>query len=82
MASAVMDSARLSTLLGTCIVPAVLENAGLASQEGLDALYRSETFSLLSDPATALWHLSAPTLAEILLEELQGGGVVVPEERS
>lgn len=82
MASVVMDSARLSTLLGTCIVPAVLESAGLASQEGLDALYRSETFSLLSDPATGLWHLSAPTLAEILLEELRGGGVIVPEEQS
>lgn len=73
---------RVSTLIGTCIVPAVLERSGLATERGLDAFYRSETFSLLSDPRTGMWHLSPATLAEIFRGELDGGEVETPEEQS
>ena len=73
---------RVSTLIGTCIAPAVLECAGLASERGLDAFYRSETFALLSDPATGMWHLSAATIAEVLKRELDEGELDTPEEQS
>lgn len=73
---------RVSALIGTCIVPALLERAGMPTPDGLDALYRSETFALLSDPATGMWHLSAPTLAGMFLRELETGSLETPEEQS
>lgn len=73
---------RVSTLIGTCITPAVLECAGLASEQGLDTFYRSETFELLSNPSTGMWHLSAPTIAEVLRRELDSGELDIPEEQS
>lgn len=73
---------RVSTLLGTCIVPAVLEECGSADERGLDAFYRSETFDLLSDPRTGMWHLSPATLAEIFRSEMNDGAIETPEEQS
>ena len=73
---------RVSTLLGTCIVPSVLERCGVASAEGLDTLLRSETFALLSDPETGMWHLSPATIAEIFRREMECGQVDTPEEQS
>ncbi len=78
----VTPAQRVSTLLGTCIVPGILESGGMASVEGLDALLRSETFALLSDPATGMWHLSPATLAEIFRREAESGQVETPEEQS
>ena len=73
---------RVSALIGTCIAPAVLEYAGLASEQGLDTFFRSETFELLSNPATGMWHLSPPTIAEVLKRELESGELDTPEEQS
>ena len=73
---------RVSTLIGTCIVPAVLERCALATTEGLDAFLRSQTFALLSDPATGMWHLSPTTLAEIYKHEVDTGELETPEEQS
>ena len=73
---------RVSSLVGTCILPAVMEHSGLVTEEGLDMVLRSRTFAMLSDPATGMWHLSAPTLAAILQRELTGDGFETPEEQS
>lgn len=73
---------RVSALMGTCLTPAILERADMATKEGLDTFLRSETFALLSDPRTGMWHLSAATLAEILTHELTSGKVETPEEQS
>ena len=82
MAYSGIQNRRLSALMGSCITPAVLERAGMATKEGLDAFLRSETFEILSDPRTGMWHLSPSTLAEILKHELTFGTLDTPEEQS
>jgi len=80
-----MGDEKLSTLLGTAILPAVIDyltTGGEDFQATLDQFYRSKLFTQLSDPATGLWHLSAATLAEMYNEERLLGDFTVPEEQS
>ena len=80
-----MGEEKLSALLGTAIVPAIIDcltAGGEDYQAMLDQFYRSKLFSQLSEPATGLWHLSAATLAEMYNEERQFGDFSVPEEQS
>lgn len=82
MAQSKSQTNRLSAIMGSCVAPSVLERAGMATKEGLDAFLRSETFEILSDPRTGMWHLSPTTLAEILKHELTFGTLDTPEEQS
>ncbi|WP_080798005.1 hypothetical protein [Arabiibacter massiliensis] len=77
-----LSNDRLSTLLGISIVPAVLEAAGIDGPEGIEEFYRSKLYGLLSDPQTAMWHLSPQTLATLYVEERSTGTFDVPEEQS
>jgi hypothetical protein len=80
-----MDNSRLATLLGVAIIPGIIEEFGITDSEQpefLDRLYRSQTFELLEQPSTGLWHLSAATLADIFRDELEGRQLVFPEEQS
>ena len=78
MTSSCFTQDRLSTLLGICIVPAVLELAGV-DEDGVDAFYRSKLYRLLGDVETGLWHFSPRTLAEMYMQEQQTGAFDIPE---
>jgi hypothetical protein len=80
-----MNEDRLTALLGISIVPAILEtldtpDGSYASE--LERFYASKLFALLGNPATALWHLSPATLAQMYNEELETGSFTIPEEQS
>jgi hypothetical protein len=80
-----MDADRLSVLLGTCIVPSILDSLNIPQSEqieGIDAFYRSKLYEALSDPATGMWHLSPYLLADLYREEQRVGYFEVPEEQS
>ena len=78
MANEAFSQDRLSVLLGTCIVPAVLE-AAQVSADGIDAFYRSKLYALLGDASSGMWHFSPVLLAQMYLEELHTGTFEVPE---
>lgn len=69
----------LPLLLGTCIVPAIMEYLGVQNAYAIDRFYSSRFYGLLSDPQTSLWHLSPATLAEMYLEEQRTGAFEDPE---
>ena len=77
-----MTDDKLSVLLGTAIVPAVLEAVGQPTDEEIGAFYRSALYSGLSDARTGLWHLSPATLAQMYADERATGAFKVPEEQS
>jgi hypothetical protein len=80
------DADQLSTLLGVCIVPAVIGRIkglyGGDEQTAIREFYRSALFSKLQSPETGLWHLSAATLAELFSQEANGQAIEYPEEQS
>jgi hypothetical protein len=80
-----MDTDRLSLLLGTCIVPGILDSLNIPQGkqvESIDTFYQSKLYELLSDPATGMWHLSPCLLADLYQEEQQRGYFDMPEEQS
>ena len=80
-----MTEERLSILLGISIIPAIFERLvayGDGFYQELDAFYRSGLYRLLSNPETALWHLSPATLASMYMQERETGHFDVPEEQS
>jgi hypothetical protein len=77
-----MSDQHLTTLLGICIVPAILEILNIDDAVGIDRFYQSKLYALLSDSDTAMWHLSPALLAQLYNEELETGSFEVPEEQS
>ncbi|MDR1082866.1 MAG: hypothetical protein LBL27_03240 [Coriobacteriales bacterium] len=80
-----IDSERLSALLGLGIVPSVLRELGIDAEsqtEEVTRFYHSKLYELLSKPETGMWHLSPILLAEFYREELETGSFEVPEEQS
>lgn len=79
-----MGDEKLSTILRIAIVPQVVDM--IAQKYGLDevaatnAFYHSETYRLLSDEETKLWHFSPLTLYTVWQEEKETGKIVLPEE--
>ena len=78
MSSTTFSQDRLSTLLGTCIVPAVLEHAHV-DVDGIDEFYRSRLYELLGDASTGMWHFSPATLAQMYQDEKLTGSFEIPE---
>jgi hypothetical protein len=80
-----MNEDRLTNLLGIGIVPCILKELGVSDKDyanELHGLYKSRLFALLSDPTTALWHLSPATLAQMYEDERKLGSFEIPEEQS
>jgi hypothetical protein len=76
---------QLSALLGTCIVPSVLENISdmfQNEQDGIRNFYSSELYGNLQKTETGLWRLSAKTLADMYRQEITEGHIDYPEEQS
>ncbi|MDR2585467.1 MAG: hypothetical protein LBC84_04500 [Prevotellaceae bacterium] len=81
-----MNSNQISTLLGVCIVPAIITQIkglyGDQEESAIRNFYKSHLFEKLQNPDTGLWHLSSSTLSEIFLNETIERKVDFPEEQS
>jgi hypothetical protein len=62
------------------LVKTIIENTGLTEKEALTILYSSRLYEQLDKDKTKLWHLSVPTLYEMLCEEQKTGRITYPEE--
>ena len=58
----------------------MMEKQSLTEKEALTLLYGSELYRQLEREETKLWHLSVPTLYELLVEEKETGHITYPEE--
>lgn len=78
-----MDDGQFRTLMSVAMVPAVvsliMEGRGLGFREALDAFYRSETFEMLSEMETDVWHFSPVTIYGIWSGEAGTGVPAIPE---
>jgi hypothetical protein len=77
-----MNDEKFSVLLGVSIVPMILESLHIASSTDIDRFYQSGLYALLSDQATAMWHLSPVLLGQLYNDEVETGSFEVPEEQS
>ena len=74
---------RITTAL-IFLLPQLLElmrqEYKVSEEKATEMLYSSELFKTLEDEKTKLWHLSAPALFELFMEEQQTGQITYPEE--
>lgn len=73
---------QLSVLLGTAILPGLLDVLGFTRPEQVEEFYRSGFYELLRNPESGLWHLSVGALADIYRQTLEADSFVDPEEQS
>jgi len=77
---------QISVLLGICILPQIIaevkEFYNNQEEIAIRELYKSNLFDKLQNPDTGLWHLSAKTLSQIFLAEVQEQIIEFPEEQS
>ena len=80
------DKNQVSILLGVCIIPQIIaeikEFYDNHEETAIKEFYKSELFDKLQNPATGLWHLSAKTLAQIFLTEVNEHILIFPDEQS
>jgi transcriptional regulator CtsR len=62
------------------IIKMLMDEKQINSQEAAIILYKSKLYEALENTKTQLWHLSAPTLYDLLNEELTTGKITFPEE--
>jgi hypothetical protein len=63
------------------IVEQYMKEAAVTWDEAIERLYNSELYEALEDKDTALWHLSPLLLCDLLIEELETGEIIWPEEQ-
>jgi len=77
------SDSQLATLLGTCLIPAIIKELKIPDNEQIEFLnkfYQSSLYDILIQEETALWHLSPTTLAKIYEYEQETGILELPEE--
>lgn len=78
-----MDKKKFEAML-VLVVPQVVhlisEHHGYDEVESAKSFYESETYSLLEQEDTKLWHLSPLTLFNMYDEEKKTGNITFPEE--
>ena len=62
------------------LIKTIMERQSLSEQAALTLLYSSRLYAQLDREETKLWHLSVPTLYEMLREEQETGSITYPEE--
>ena len=62
------------------LIKTIVERQSLSEQAALTLLYSSQLYAQLDREETKLWHLSVPTLYEMLCEEQETGAITYPEE--
>ena len=75
---------KFNSILSIAIIPQIIDliqkNSHLDDANALNAFYQSETYKLLSDEQTKLWHYSPLTLYNIWKHEQDCGEIIYPEE--
>lgn len=76
---------KISTLLGTAIVPRIvdliMQNDGESDIRAVEKFYCSKTYELLSDAETGVWHFSPLTIYIMWKHETETGEILFPEEQ-
>lgn len=76
---------KINTLLGTAIIPQIIDlimkNDGESDIRAVEKFYSSKTYEALSDAETDVWHLSPLTIYNMWKYEVQTGILVFPEEQ-
>jgi hypothetical protein len=76
---------KINTLLGTAIVPQIIDlimkNDGESDIKAVEKFYNSKTYEVLSDAETDVWHLSPLTIYNMWKQEVETGEVLFPEEQ-
>jgi len=68
-------------VLVTKIVEHYITIKGVTWKEAIETLYNSRLYATLEDKETALWHLSPLLLCDLLVEEIETGRILFPEEQ-
>ncbi len=76
---------KINTLLGTAIVPRVIDlimqKDGMSDIKAVEKFYNSKTYEALSDAETGVWHLSPLTIYNMWKSEIETGDLNFPEEQ-
>lgn len=76
---------KISTLLGTAIVPQIIDfimkNDGESDIRAVEKFYNSKTYEALSNAETGVWHLSPLAIYNMWKHENETGEIVFPEEQ-
>jgi hypothetical protein len=79
------DKNQITALLGICIIPQIIaeikEFYNNEEDIAIKEFYKSHLFDKLQNPNTGLWHLSAKTLSQIFLTEVNEQIIESPEEQ-
>lgn len=62
------------------LVRMISKEMNLSSEDALNLLYLSKLYEKLEHEETKVWHLSVPTLYELIVEEKETGKIIFPEE--
>jgi hypothetical protein len=62
------------------VIREIIKSRNVSERKAFELLYSSFLYSKLETEATKLWHLSPLTLANFLIEEIETGTIVFPEE--
>ncbi|MDR1639071.1 MAG: hypothetical protein LBC41_01510 [Clostridiales bacterium] len=63
------------------IINMLMEERGLSLLEAAGTLYNSKLYKDLENEETKVWRFSYPILFDLLMEELETGTIVYPEEQ-
>lgn len=72
-------SSMLSIILIPQIVEHIIQKEKMVEEEALLRFYLSKTYKMLSNEESKLWHYSPLTIYEIWKNELETGGLILPE---
>lgn len=78
-----MNNDKLVALLELIVpqvIQLVMDNRSLSNKDAAELLYNSEVYAVLENEESKLWHLSAPTIYSLLVEEMTTGNISYPEE--
>jgi hypothetical protein len=62
------------------LIKSIIDDRSASEKEAFTILYSSKLYEKLDREETKLWHLSVPTLYQMLCEELDTGKITYPEE--
>lgn len=62
------------------LVQQIVKGMNLSDEDALNLLYSSKLYEKLEHEETIVWHLSVPTLYDLLIEERESGKIIFPEE--
>lgn len=75
---------QFSTILSICIIPQVIkiinDNDIKNEIESINKIYSSNTYKLLEQEETKVWHYSPLTIYYMWKSEIETGAIIFPED--